>query len=188
MASEGERVRPVFSTHHGQKSSVRLVNHWIHVSLRSFRRAATFFRCHRHGRPRMDTPRAHTWVTGTGRSPGFRVIARFFRLPGLAASGIGRGLYGYSCGGSFGMDPEGSHRIPIFIRLAAEPIPRRTLVAARECVNAVSGSGVIEPVGGGAATGADCECRNETGGRLDQRAQCTVPYGTVAQTPRTGLS
>lgn len=39
------------------------------------------FTCHRHGRPRLTTPRGQAWVTGTGRSPDFRVIA-LFRLPG----------------------------------------------------------------------------------------------------------
>ena len=33
------------------------------------------FQCHRYVRPRLNTPRVRTWVTGTGRSPDFRVAA-----------------------------------------------------------------------------------------------------------------
>jgi hypothetical protein len=54
--------------------------------------------------PRTRAPRIGR-VTGAGRSPGSRVVARL-RLPGLAPSGIWRGLPAYSCGGSRGFGPE----------------------------------------------------------------------------------
>lgn len=92
--------------------------------------------CHRHGRPRLITPRDQAWVTGTGRSPDFRVIA-LFRLPGrVSASGIVEEGSTVTVAGAVAASSDCSASpCSLFIRLAAEPIPIRKLAMAARRVN-----------------------------------------------------
>lgn len=86
--------------------------------------------CHRSGRPRLIPPRDQAWVTGTGRSPDFRVVASR-RLPGpLRPSGIsGRGSAATVAGAVAALPIA---RLTVFpFDPYVEPIPGATLTTAR---------------------------------------------------------
>ncbi|CAI2931939.1 protein of unknown function [Aminobacter niigataensis] len=90
------------------------------------------FQCHRHGRPRLTTPRGQAWVTGTGRSPDFRVIA-FFRLPERtnAFSGMMEEAQRLQLRGQSRIWPSASP-CSLFIHLSVEPIPGSKLDSRRK--------------------------------------------------------
>lgn len=105
---------------------------------RPARRTATLS-CHRHGRPRLNTPRVRAWVTGTAGLL-TSVSLPVFRLPDRAMRQwpVEEGSTVTVAGAVAVSADRSASPCSLFIRLAAEPVPARKLVGIRGGVNRAS--------------------------------------------------